>query len=71
MVRGGTSGTVVDTHEVIRATRPVNLRALDGSAPAEPPASVTSVPGDDADAPLDGGAGDDSVSPSAADGRRP
>ena len=28
VVRGAASGTVVDTHEVIRATRPVNLRAV-------------------------------------------
>jgi flagellar protein FlbD len=44
VVRGATSGTVVDTHEVIKATRPVNLRAVDGggddgSAPTPPPAT--------------------------------
>src|SRR5580704_11629324 len=43
VVRGATSGTVVDTHEVIGATRPVNLRAVDGgSAPAAPPATTVS-----------------------------
>ena len=32
VVRGAASGTVVDTHEIIRATRPVNLHAVDGGA---------------------------------------
>jgi uncharacterized protein YlzI (FlbEa/FlbD family) len=31
VVRGATSGTVVDTHEAIGATRPVNLRAIEGA----------------------------------------
>lgn len=44
VVRGGTSGTVVDTHEAINATRPVNLHAVDGggesgTAPTAPPAT--------------------------------
>jgi flagellar protein FlbD len=45
VVRGSATGTVVDTHEVIDATRPVNLRAVDGgigSAPAAPTAPAES-----------------------------
>jgi flagellar protein FlbD len=47
VVRGATSGTVVDTHEVLKATRPVNLRAVDGggddgTAPLAPPATSVS-----------------------------
>jgi hypothetical protein len=47
-VRGATTGTVVDTHEAIKATRPVNLHAVDvggdddGSALTAPPATSVS-----------------------------
>jgi flagellar protein FlbD len=71
VVRGGTSGTVVDTHEVVRATRPVNLRAVDGSAPAEATTTAASGAASGLGAPLDGATPDDAVSSSAADGRRP
>jgi flagellar protein FlbD len=64
VVRGATSGTVVDTHEVIGATRPVNLRAVDGRGDNES-ASDTTTP-DAADA-----SGPDCTPSGAADGLRP
>jgi flagellar protein FlbD len=68
VVRGATSGTVVDTHEVIGATRPVNLRAVDGGDGDGSPSAarpVTSV-SDAADV------SDPALEPSgAADGLRP
>jgi uncharacterized protein YlzI (FlbEa/FlbD family) len=68
VVRGATSGTVVDTHEAIGATRPVNLRAVDGGAddgaasPVRPDTSVS----DAADA-----SGPGFAPSGAADGLRP
>jgi uncharacterized protein YlzI (FlbEa/FlbD family) len=73
VVRGAASGTVVDTHEVIRATRPVNLRAVDGgddddgSVPAAPLARPVS---DTAGAPRDV-SGPDLAPSGAADRVRP
>jgi flagellar protein FlbD len=54
VVRGSATGTVVDTHEAIDATRPVNLRAVDGGVASSPTApaetSVTSYEDDASDA---------------------
>jgi flagellar protein FlbD len=65
VVRGGTSGTVVDTHEAVRATRPVNLRAIDGAPGAAPSGSPVT------DADTVEATDDDTVSSSTADGLRP
>ncbi len=64
VVRGATSGTVVDTHEVIGATRPVNLRAVDGGGDDESASDTTTADAADVSGP--------ECTPSgAADGLRP
>jgi uncharacterized protein YlzI (FlbEa/FlbD family) len=73
VVRGATSGTVVDTHEVIRATRPVNLHALDGGAddPSVPPRRSTTSGGADASDAVRDVSGDGLAPSGTAEGFRP
>ncbi len=53
VVRGAASGKVVDTHEVIRATRPVNLRAVDGGGDGASESLPGTAATDDLSVPLD------------------